>query len=152
MRTLETLLVEHPFFKGLDPQYLNVITGCASNAKFEAGEYLFREGQNANAFYVIRKGKVGIETYTPKGPVLIQTISDGEILGWSWLVSPYRWRFDAKACDLTRVISLDGACLRKKCEEDHHLGYELLKRFTQIITDRLEATRLQLLDVYGNEP
>ena len=85
-----------------------------------------------------------------KGPITVQTIDDGEVLGWLWLIPPYNWHFDARAVELTRAIALDGKCLRTKCENDHDLGYELLKRFTSIMEQRLEATRLQLLDIYGN--
>jgi hypothetical protein len=77
-------------------------------------------------------------------------LGEGEILGWSWLIPPYNWHFDARAVELTRAIALDGKCLRNKCEQDHDLGYELLKRFAHIMEQRLQATRLQLLDVYGN--
>ena len=150
MKTLEPILSEHPFFRGLQPGIVELLVGCAANVRFNAGEYLCREGQQADEFYVIRTGKVAIEVFAaPKGSINIQTIGEGEILGWSWLVPPYFWRFDARAVELTRVISLNGKCLRNKCEEDHHLGYELLKRFSHIITQRLEATRLQLLDLYS---
>jgi CRP/FNR family cyclic AMP-dependent transcriptional regulator len=150
METLKPILSEHPFLKGLEPGIIQLIVGCASNVRFNAGEYLFREGQEANQFYIVRAGKVAIEVYAAgRGSINIQTVAEGEILGWSWLVPPYFWRFDARAVELTRAIALDGKCLRTKCEQDQHLGYELLKRFCHIITERLEATRIQLLDLYG---
>jgi CRP-like cAMP-binding protein len=112
---------------------------------------ILREGEDANQFYLIRSGKVSIQLMTPnKGPVIIQTLHEGDILGWSWLVPPFTWHFDAKAIELTRMIALDGKCLRAKCEEDHDLGYELLKRFADIMSKRLESTRLQLMDIYGD--
>lgn len=153
MQTLEPLIAEHPFMKGLKPEHIAMITGCASNARFEAGTYLFREGQEADQFYIIRKGRIAIEAFSPaQGPVTIQTIDDGDILGWSWLVPPYRWRFDAQATELTRAIALDGRCLRTKCETDHELGYELLKRFADVMAERLDATRMQLLDLFAEKP
>jgi CRP/FNR family cyclic AMP-dependent transcriptional regulator len=152
METLEPILAGHPFLKGLEPAHLKLIVGCAANVVFNAGQFIFREGEEANNFYFIRQGKVAIETFLPThGPIAIHTRSEGEVLGWSWLVPPYRWHFDARALELTRAISLDGKCLRQKCEEDHDLGFELMKRFSIIIAGRLEATRLQLLDVYGNK-
>ncbi len=150
MRTLETILAEHPFFEGLPDKHLKVIVGCASNVSFEEGETIFREGEEANRFYLIRQGRVALQVYAAGiGTITIQTLDAGDILGWSWLVPPYRWHFDARAVEPVRAIALDGECLRRKCEEDHDLGYELLKRFAEIITQRLQATRLQLLDVYG---
>lgn len=150
MKTLEPYIAEHPFLKNLEPQHLKILVGCASNVRFDAGQFILREGEEANNFYIIRHGKVSLEIFTPdRGPITIQTIGDGEVLGWSWLIPPYHWHYDARALELTRAIALDGKCLRMKCEQDHDLGYELLKRFAHIITQRLEATRIQLLDVYG---
>jgi CRP/FNR family cyclic AMP-dependent transcriptional regulator len=149
-QTLEPLLAEHPFLRGLEPRYLALLVGCAANVRFEAGDYIFREGEEADRFYIIRHGKVALELFTPeRGALTIQTLGAGDVLGWSWLFPPYRWRFEARALELTRAIALDGACLRRKCDEDHSLGYELVKRFAHVIVERLQATRLQLLDVYG---
>lgn len=151
METLERILAEHPFFKELEKPYLQLLVGCASNVRFNAGEVIFREGEQANLFYLIRQGKVAVETFAPgRGPIIIQTLGEGELLGWSWLIAPYRWRFDGRAVELTRAIALDGECLRGKCEEDHNLGYELMKRVAHVMEQRLQATRLQLLDVYGS--
>jgi CRP/FNR family cyclic AMP-dependent transcriptional regulator len=152
METLERILGEHPFLQGMEESHLNLITGCASNVKFEKDEYLFREGEQADCFYIIRHGKVTLETFAPgKESITIQTLGDGDILGWSWLVPPHLWSYDGKALELTRAISLDGKCLREKCEEDHDLGYEIFKRFSLIIVKRLAATRMQLMDVYGTD-
>jgi CRP/FNR family cyclic AMP-dependent transcriptional regulator len=151
MENLEKILSEHPFLKGLSSHHIQLLNGCASNVVFKAGEYLFREGGDADHFYFIRSGKVVVETFVPqKGPIAIQSRDAGEVLGWSWLVPPYKWHFDARAFELTRAIAMDGKCLRTKCEADHDLGYELMKRFTLVIAGRLEATRLQLMDVYGS--
>jgi CRP/FNR family transcriptional regulator, cyclic AMP receptor protein len=150
METLERIIAEHPFFAGLEPQYTSVLVGCASNVRFDAGVYIFNEGQEANEFYLIRHGRVALEIFAPqRKPTNVETLGEGEILGWSWLLPPYQWRFHARAAEQTRAIALDGRCLRTKCEQNHDLGYELLKRFAKIIERRLEATRLQLLDVYA---
>ena len=150
---LERILAAHPFFKGMDPVYHQLFVDCASNVRFEAGEYIFREGGEANQFYLIRHGRAAVEISTPeRGPVIIQSLGEGEVLGWSWMIPPYRWRFDARAVELTRAIALDGRCLRERSEEDHDLGFQLMKRAAHVIEDRLQATRLQLLDVYGRVP
>jgi len=149
MQTLEPILAEQPFLKNLRQEHLQLLVGCASNTRYEAGQFLLREGAEADKFFIIRHGRVAIEIYTPdRGPITIETIGEGDVLGWSWLVPPYNWRFDARAMELTRAIVLDGKCLRGKCEEDHHLGYELLNRFLHIIDRRLQATRVQVLDIY----
>jgi CRP-like cAMP-binding protein len=151
MELLDKILREHPFLQGLEERHLDLITGCAANAVFKKNEFLFHAGDAANLFYFIRKGRVVIETYIPqKGPIEIQTRGEGDVTGWSWLIPPYRWHFDARAVEKTRAIVLDGKCLREKMETDHDLGYALLKRFAVVIAERLEATRIQLLDIYGN--
>lgn len=143
------LLREHPFLQGLPDPYLQTLASCASNVRFEAGEWVLREGEEARRFYLLRSGQVAIEVYVPeRGPVVIQTIGEGEVVGWSWLVPPYRWHFDARAVQLTRAISFDAECLRAKAEQDHELGYELFKRFVPVILQRLQAARLQILDMY----
>jgi CRP-like cAMP-binding protein len=150
METLEPILAEHPFFHNLDPAYLQLVVGCASNVRFEANQIIFREGEEADKFYLLRHGQVSLEIFAPeRGSVNVQTLDEGDILGWSWLIPPYQWHFDARATTLVRAIALDGKCLRNKCEANHDLGYELLKRFAYIVGQRLDATRLQLLDIYG---
>ncbi len=150
MHTLEPILERHPFFAEMDEHYLELLVGCASNVRFSAGEYLLREGEGANRFYLIRAGTVRLEiSALGRGSIAIQTLGEGDILGWAWLVPPYTWSHDAVALELTRAVALDGACLRGKCEEDHNLGYALHKRFASIMAGQLRATQLQLLDVYG---
>ena len=153
MENLERVLSEHPFLEGMSSDQIRLLSGCASNVVFKAGEFLLREGKPADNFFFIRHGRVQIETHVPQqGTLIIRTREAGEVLGWSWLVPPYTWHFDARATELTRAIALDGRCLREKCDEDHDLGYEIMKRFSVIIAERLEETRLQLMDIYGSGP
>jgi CRP/FNR family cyclic AMP-dependent transcriptional regulator len=150
METLEHIIADHPFFKGLESYYTTLLTGCAANARFRGGTYIFKEGEEANQFYLIRSGKVSLELFAPqRKPIVIETLAEGDVLGWSWLFPPYLWKFHAHATVETRAIILDGKCLRGKCEQNHDLGYEVLKRFSAITAQRLNATRMQLLDVYG---
>ena len=152
METLEPILAAHPFFHDLDACHLGILVGCASNVRFAAGAFVFRAGEEANHFYLVRQGRIALQIAAPGCQALtIQTIAEGEILGWSWLIPPYHWLYDAQAAIETRAVALDGKCLRTKCEADHELGYEILKRFAHVMEQRLHATRLQLLDVYGKQ-
>ena len=147
---LDRLLKEHPFFEGMDPKVRQTIAGCAANERFNADEYIFREGGHADRFYLIRHGRVALEIHIPgRDPIIVQTLQEDDILGWSWLTPPYKWRADARALQLVRAISLDAVCLREKYETDHTLGYELFKRFVPIIAQRIEAGRLQMIDIYA---
>lgn len=148
METLEPILKQHSFFKDLPAKYIDFIVGCTTHVVFKAGEVILKEGEEADKFYLIRSGHVAIYINKPS-EITIQTIHEGDILGWSWLIPPYHYRFSAKAVENTRALALDGKCLRGKCEKNSDLGYELLKRIINVLTERLEATRLQLLDVYN---
>jgi CRP-like cAMP-binding protein len=150
MKTFEAIIAEHPFFRGLEPEFCALVAGCGRNVVFDADAYLFHEGDPAEQFYLIRHGKVAFEVAVPgRGTKRFLTLHEGEIAGVSWLIPPYRWSYDARAVELTRAIALDATCLRGKCEADHHLGYELMKRFVPELVRRLQAARLQMFDVYG---
>ncbi len=151
IRSLETIIRDHPFFAGLEEEFCKLVCGCAKNVVFQAGDYLFHEGDPADRFYLLRHGRVAIQVTSPgRGAMTFQTLGEGEIAGLSWLIPPYRWAYDAKALDLTRAVAMDAACLRQKCEADHDLGYEMMKRFMPVLIQRLQATRMQILDVYGS--
>jgi CRP-like cAMP-binding protein len=133
-------------------RHVEFIAGCATNVQFPEGHMIFREGDPASEFYFIREGLVSVELLVPhRGAITIRTVAEGEVLGWSWVSPPYRWHFGARTAQRTRALVFDARCLRDKCEEDHDLGYELLSRFVGIISARLDAVRLQLLDVYSRQ-
>ncbi len=148
---LDTLLKEHPAFAGLSDEYGELVAGCAANEVVQANGYVFREGDRADKFYLVRHGSVSLEVHAPgKEAIIVDTVNAGELLGWSWLAPPYRTLFDARARELTRLTSLDAICLRGKMDEDHHLGYELHTRFAHVVARRLEAALMRLIDMYGH--
>ncbi len=150
MESLQHVLATQRIFAELPDADLETLTGCARNVRFARGDYLLREGDEATTFYVLREGRVALETHgAPHGQLVIETIEAGEVLGWSWLFPPYRWHFSGRAMEPVFALALDGACLREKCDADHDLGYELMKRFAGVIIERLQATRVQLLDLYS---
>ena len=145
-------MAESPVFRGLPAAQLELIAGCGQNTGFEAGDYLFREeGDQADTFYLLRHGRVQLEIFAPgRGAVTIQTVDEGDVVGWSWLFPPYRAAL-RRTRATSALVAFDGACLRCKREEGHHsFGFELLGRFSPVMLKRLQATRMQLLDVYGN--
>ncbi|HEY0867793.1 MAG TPA: cyclic nucleotide-binding domain-containing protein [Fimbriimonas sp.] len=134
----------------MDAKHLDFIVGCASNVVFQSGDFLFKAGAPADQFYLLRYGTVALQVYAPgQGATVVDTLEEGEVVGWSWLVEPHRARFDAIARQTVRAICLDGECIRRKCESDHELGYQMLMRVVQVMDQRIHATRIQLLDLYG---
>lgn len=146
IQKLDAVIQKHPFFKGMSAKHLKVLVGCAKNARFAEGKTIFVEGDPADAFYFIQEGSVSIELTMPDHPISsVHTVGAGDILGWSWVAPPYHWHFNARALKATKAIAFDSRCLRSKLEQDHELGYELLKRFSEVIVQRLDATQVQLL-------
>lgn len=151
-RGLDVVLGRLPFFQGLKQEHLELLAGCARNVRFVAGEFLFREREPADSFFVLREGRVAIELASPEtGMHVIQTVQAGGVIGWSWLIPPHHWQFDGRAMEPVVALALDGVCLRGKCDEDHDLGYEMMKRFATTMVERLAATRLQLLDLFREQ-
>ncbi len=150
MKELDTVIGEHPFFEGLSAADLDLIAGCGQIAVFRPGQFLLRAGTPADHFFLIRRGKLSLEMTAPgKDPFVFETLSDGDVVGWSWLFEPNVAQFDARSIDDTRVVQFDGKCLRGKCDADPRLGFDLMKRFARKLIQRFADTRLQLLDVYG---
>ena len=151
MQALEPTIAAAPVFAGLDPRHLGQIAACAEETFVPAGAHLFREGAPAERCFLLRDGAIALEVVAPgRGAVVIETLHAGEVVGWSWLFPPHRWQFHGRAVEPTRAVGLDGLCLRGKCEADHELGYQLMRRFAAVAVERLQATRLQLLDVYAS--
>ena len=149
-KSLQSVLARHEFLKGLPTPYLELLTGCAKNTRTEAGQFLFQAGENADRFYLIRQGKVAVELYAkPHRPITIQTLGPDELLGWSWLIPPYRWHLAARAEEPVVALSFDGKCIRCKFDKDPKLGYEFYRRFALIMAQRLEETFLQMLGICG---
>ncbi|EQD26345.1 cyclic nucleotide-binding protein, hydrogenase accessory protein [mine drainage metagenome] len=140
---------DHPFFHAFDPGFLRRLDAAASERTLLADEFLFHEGGPAQAFYLLREGKVALEIASPGGPPLtIQTIGPREVIGWSWLVPPHRWRFDARGLKATRLIAVDATTLRNAIDDRPDQGYLLLRHLVPVLAERLEMARLQVLDVH----
>ena len=147
MKNLKETITEHPFFHGMKPEHLDILVGCASEAKLKADQILFREGEPSNQFYLIDSGRVAVEAHEPaNGTALVQTLGPGEVLGWSWLFPPFSWHFQARALEPTQAIVLSGAHLLVTAEKNPAFGYELMKRVARVVIRRLQATRKQLLE------
>lgn len=150
IKGLAETLAAHPLFAGLSPETVSFLEGCAANEVFEAGTYVFKVGEASDRFYLIREGDVALEIQIPgRARLTVKSLHPGEVLGASWMLPPYTWRFDARALSTLRAISIDAACLRRKCDDNPALGYEVIKRFLPILADRLQAARVQLVDLYA---
>ncbi len=144
---LAAVIAAHPFLQGMGARHLDRLSACAMQTRFADGQLILRQGDLAGRFYLIRGGKVAIESRVNGGEVvLIQVLGAGDVLGWSWLFPPYYWHFDARALAPTEAIFFHGARLRAECDEDHDFGYELIKRMAAVAIRRMQAAREQMVD------
>ena len=144
------LLAAQPFLAGLSRSQLDELSFCTEKSYFHAGARLFEEDGRADRFWILREGHVTLDTHVPGRPdAVVETLGPGAVLGWSWLFHPYRWHFGASAVETTLALELDGPGVRSLCEHDPALGYLLASRFMGLVVERLQATRLRLLDLYG---
>ena len=149
--TMASLIASHQLFEAMSLEATKLIAGCCHNVAFGMDDVLVAEGEEATTFYIIRRGHVALEVHRPgKGPLTIETVGPGGVVGWSWLFPPYRWHLDARALEPVGAIAIDGQCLRTKAENDPQFGYLLIKRFASVMLEHLMATQLRLLDVYGD--
>jgi CRP-like cAMP-binding protein len=151
MEEMRDLIAKNSLFAGLPDSTIELAVGCAQNVAFEPGARILVEGEPADTLYLLRRGRVSLQVQRPSGkPLIIETIGPHCVLGWSWLVPPYRWQFDGVAIDPVGAIAIDGTCLRAKADEDPVFGYALLQRISGVLLSRLQSTRVRLLDLYGH--
>ena len=149
-KELEAAVATHPFLLGINKHHVRLLADCAIRTHFEAGQSIFREGETANRFYLIEQGEVVLEAGgAGDREIIIETIGNGDLLGWSWLFPPYVWHFSARATKPTTAIFFYGTVLREYCEKDHSLGFELFKRMSEVMTRRLQGARARLLAAYS---
>ena len=148
--TIEALISQSPFFAGLDPKHLEFLAQTASPRRLDAGQVLFHQGDRASTFYLIRTGRVSVEVPAIQGPELIvQTVTANHVLGWSWLIAPYRWTFMARAEEPVDMLEFDGKAVLARCESDPAFGYSLLKRFSALMSERLAHARQRMIDEWS---
>ena len=142
---------QHPFLRGLTRAQLVELADCALTARFQPGEVIFHEGEKADRFYLIDKGRIVLESAAGYGEMLIiETIGGGDLLGWSWMMPPYIWHFTARAIEPTEAIHFAGDMLRQYCHNDHSLGFDLHKRMSSVMIRRLQAARRRMLAMHAH--
>ena len=146
-KSAEDYLTTHAFFSGLDEGFIKFLANSATEIQVEKGHILFQQGKPANKFYLLRSGLVSVQIPALMGPTLeIQTLASDQLLGWSWLMPPYRWNFQARAIEDSDLLEFDGSAILAHCEEDSKFGYELVKRFAGLMSERLNAARQKMMD------
>lgn len=148
--SIQDYLSTHKFFSGLDENFLKFLSESATELSIKKNDVLFQQGKRADTFYLLREGQISVQVPALVGPSLeIQQLGDNQLLGWSWLIPPYRWNFMARAEQDSYLLEFDGNAILTRCEEDAEFGYELLKRFATLMSERLDAARQKMMDQWN---
>jgi CRP/FNR family cyclic AMP-dependent transcriptional regulator len=143
-------LSTHEFFSEFSDDILEFLCDCSSKHEIKKGQILFRQGENADKFYVVLNGRISVQIPAIMGPTLeIQTLGKDHVLGWSWLISPYKWNFQTKAEEDSELLEFDGTAILARCEQEPKFGYELLKKFAALMSERLNAARHKMMDEWN---
>lgn len=127
------------------------LLAIGQDVSFPAGTRLFDEGGKADRFWLLRSGEVALDLYVPgrhPAPV-VETLGPGQLLGWSWISPPHRWHRGAQTVTAVEATEFPAADVLGLCAADPELGYVLMRRFTEVVAERLQATRIRLLDLYA---
>jgi CRP-like cAMP-binding protein len=144
------LIAAHPFLDGLEPRWLEKLSYLAHRTVLHGGHRLFSEGGVADRFWLVRGGRIVVDVHLPgRGDVMVETLGPDTVVGWSWLFPPARWHFGAVVTEETLTVEFDAARVRDLCAQEPALGYELSLRFMAVMLERLQATRMRLLDMYA---
>jgi len=143
-------LSAHEFFSEFSDDVLKFLCECSSTREIKKGQILFLQGEHADKFYVVRSGRISIQMPAIMGPTLeIQAVDEDQVLGWSWLISPYQWNFQTKAEEDSELLQFDGVAILARCEQEPKFGYELLKKFAGLMSVRLNAARQKMMDEWN---
>ena len=149
MITTYDLMVAHPFLTGLPLRHVERLSRSANRAPLPANTRIFQEHGTARGWWLIRDGFVNLDLRVPgRGDVVVETLGPGAVLGWSWMFPPYRWHFGAVTTEAVLAVAIDGEGTRALCDAEPAFGYELTKRFMAVVVERMQATRMRLLDLY----
>jgi CRP-like cAMP-binding protein len=150
MPSIAEYIASHDFFAALNDDYLKLLAEFATERQIASGKVLFQQGKPADKFFLVRKGKVSVQVPALVGPALeLQVLGKDQVLGWSWLIPPYRWNFVARALEDTEFLEFDGRAILARCETDPRFGYELFKLFTALMSERLNAARQTMMDQWN---
>jgi CRP-like cAMP-binding protein len=143
-------LSAHEFFSEFSDDLLKFLNECSSTHEIKKGQILFRQGENADKFYVVRTGLISLQMPAIIGPALeIQTLDKDQVLGWSWLISPYKWNFQTKAEEDSELLQFDGVAILARCEQEPAFGYELLKKFAALMSVGLNVARQKMMEEWN---
>lgn len=147
---IEQVIADAPFFDGLGTEAVTFLASCARRASFSDQEAVFTHGAPADAFYLLLSGGITVEIGAISGPpLMLEELTAGSVLGWSWLIPPYRWHFQARAVAPTEVLAFDGAAVRRHCEDDPQFGLALFKRFSGLMSERMEHARRTMMESWN---
>lgn len=147
---IQEFLGGHPLFADLSDSHLAFLAANATERRHEKDEVVARQGERADRFVLLLEGELAVEIPAITGPRLeVTRLGKGQVFGWSWLIKPYQWHFNARTTRPTVVLDFDGNAILAHCEEDAAFGYALFKRFSSLMGERLEAAQRKMMDQWS---
>ncbi len=146
---VRALLAQHPFVKNFKPSQIDKLATLAREVRFVEDQIVFREGDQSADFNLIISGRVALEINEPDQTLRIQTLNAGDEFGWSALIAGSGKYFQARALEPVEALAFSGDELLQTCKQDTDFGFGLMTGLLGIVAERLQATRLQLHDMYS---
>ena len=147
--SIRQLIAGNKFFSGLEDTAIDFLAANASPRQLTEGQMLFHQGEPADHFYLMRAGHLSLEIPAIEGPVLeLQDIGPGQIVGWSWLIPPGQWQFQARARTAIDCLQFDGKAILAHCEAEPAFGFEIARRFSGLMSERLHFARQKMMQAW----
>ena len=148
-QALQSMLRRHPFVEAFEPAHVDKLAALATPVRFERDQVLFHEGDECSEFYLITSGLIALEVEEPGSTLRVQTLAAGDELGWSALLMASGKYFQARALDRVEALAFHGPTLLAECKLDPAFGFAFMQRLLGVVAARLQATRLQVHDLYS---
>lgn len=142
-------LRHHPFVLEFERRHVEKLASLARDVRFERDQVIFREGDDCSEFYLICHGLISLELVAPGHTFRVQTLFAGDELGWSALLMGSGKQFQARVLERVDALAFEAGDILAACREDTAFGFAFMQHLLGIVASRLQATRVQLLDMYS---
>jgi len=139
----------HPFAQGLTPEHCATLASLARHASFGKDKIIFHEGDPKHEFFLLLSGRVSLEMLVQDKTLRVHTLEAGDELGWSAVLMGGGKRFQARALEPVESLAFDGYALLERCRADTGFGYKIMHRLLGVVSERLQAARIQVLDMHS---
>ena len=146
---LQAMMRKNHFVEAFEPAHVDKLAGLATPVRFERDQVVFHEGDECHEFFMIVSGTIALEIEEPGHTLRVQTLGAGDEFGWSALLMGSGKHFQARALEKVDALAFDASALLDACRTDPAFGFAFMHRLLAVVAGRLQATRLQVHDMYS---